>query len=60
MDILKSLIKDSLAEFKTAAIDMIETHIKRLVSLWDRESYYKDFDKIGKTKDIGKKRPKIK
>ena len=33
LDILKSLIKDSLAEFKTAVINMIETHIKRPVSL---------------------------
>ena len=34
---------------------MIETHIKRPVSLWDRESYYNEFDKMGKTKDIEKK-----
>ena len=55
LDILKSLIKDSLAEFKTAVINIIETHIKRPVSLEDRESYYNDFGKMGKTKDIEKK-----
>ena len=39
LDTLKSFIKDSLAEFKTDIVTMIETHTERPVSLQDRESY---------------------
>lgn len=33
---------------------MVETYTGRPVSLGDRESYYEDFDNMGKTSDIGK------
>ena len=53
LDTPNFFIKDSLAEFKTDVINVIETHTERPVSLGDRESCYEDFDEEGKTKDKG-------
>ena len=43
-----------MADFKIDVINTIKTHTERPVSLGDRETYYKDLNNMGKTKDIGK------